>query len=1268
MATNIEQIFRSFVVSKFREIQEEQQQQQHGGGKVEGQPNGDTIPAEQANPSDDTVAGAGSRQNDQIVQKIEEVLSGALDTELQCKSDVDKNTVKHSTQSTKRSSTAEDEIPRKKSKKNKKHKSKKKKKKKKKRKKEKKHKKQPKESKLSTRHGEHADLQPASHLMPEKSSSKLSVQHGGFGDANLAVHVQPEELRLKASEELDRQALGLVSHSRTDSQQSTENLGSEKGTLCAANPPFNLEGSQADIQENTSITQICTREEQIKQSYENIYPIAITASEKGVLVDTGNDTSSSIPSGVASTEIQKDSAASEVIEALKGSEVILKSKGTGEALDIALESETMEVLKYSEASLQSVAQGGAKGLEATSESVSLASDVTTIPKSASQADLNTVKVAHVSVAMEEVKIPEATEKSLHMGNVKNVERSLELGGVSRTLEPALKPSIISDNLRVTQCSPMEGSSVLKADVSLQHPFKISALTAVTQVEIKSAKIPLGPGAVTKVKDIEPARSSAHMENVKALEEALQPTAVVKPKTLETVMEPVGVPAKDVKAAQECLQGEVVKVVEGTTDPGTVLNASGVFLQPEVLTETRSMDRTQESVLPAELTDVNVVAEAKGLRAALEPIAVVQTFVPQTCREIQMAEGFKGPQRTVEVAALAGVKGQETSQATLQLENTNASKISESTFKPVAVTEAKDSEGTSLLRQPEELRESRSESESNVRGLEATPLSLQKEDMKGPGGVLRPMAVVEAKTLKTASLSLQMEGVKASEEAVYSGTVARGLAATLDSTAVSKSSEINLDSMAGVEAGSDAGLLAMKVGSVRPVKSLETAIGPVAETERKDSEADRDRAGTEMKTSSSYLHMKGVRDLGDPASVGMAKIQALEAVLQPGTLAVARGLGENVCSEANMGSKVLQASPGLVALEERSERTPESVVACVSMEPVRESEALAGMMQLKTTAERERKHAETVAEPLGASRTKSSVISQSQVMTHTRTSQTEVVAEIKDSELATSSATVEMRGLDNLSEVEAVAEVKDVEARSKISHLTQMKNLEMVVGSETTTLMQGLGRTLASELVREMRSSEVAPEDPNKAKAMSKEAILEPVQTVTMQTSEASSKSVGEQIVGHSEAILDSLPRVEEKTMASEIVTEVRNLKGTLESKILTDVRTQGPTVEYIIATRRTSTKKNEPSLTTVKDLEEASETEKEMKAKYLEPASEAREVRLLESMKESATVEVEGSATVAEPEVHMDIQSLETSQKSGNGGGDKCFRGYFRSYSRIFAY
>ncbi|NXT90719.1 SON protein, partial [Anhinga rufa] len=142
-----------------------------------------------------------------------------------------------------------------------------------------------------------------------------------------------------------------------------------------------------------------------------------------------------------------------------------------------------------------------------------------------------------------------------------------------------------------------------------------------------------------------------------------------------------------------------------------------------------------------------------------------------------------------------------------------------------------------------------------------------------------------------------------------------------------------------------------------------------------------------------------------SKLSVAKVQALEAVLQPGTLAVARGLGENVCSEAKMGSKVLETSPGFLAMGERSKRTPESVVACVSMEPSRASEALAGIMHLKSTAEREPKRAETVAEPLGASKTESSIISQSEVMTYTRTSQTEVVGETKDSELATSSATV-----------------------------------------------------------------------------------------------------------------------------------------------------------------------------------------------------------------------------------------------------------------------
>ncbi|XP_068000650.1 protein SON isoform X2 [Melanerpes formicivorus] len=1002
MATNIEQIFRSFVVSKFREIQEEQQQQ-HGGGKVEGQPNGDTIPGEQANPSDDT--GAGSRQNDQIVQKIEEVLSGALDTELQCKSDVDKNTVKNSAQSTKRSSTAEDEIPKKKAKKNKKHKSKKKKKKKKKRKKEKKHKKQPKESKLSTLHGDQADLQPASQLMPEKSSSQLTVQHGGLGDANLSVHLHPAELCLKASEELDRQALGLVSHSRTDSQQSMENLGNEKGPLCATNPPFRLESSQSDMQENASIT-LCTREEQIKQTHENVYPVAINASEKGVLV-TGNDTSSNILSGVANkSEMQKDSAGilpSEVTEALKGSEVTLKCEDTGEikALHTTLESETMEVF-HSEPSLQSVAQWGAKELEAISDSASLASDVATITKSANRADLNTVMVAHVAMAVEEVKIPEATEKSLSVGSVR------------------------------------------------------------------------------------------------VLEEALQPIAVVKPQTLEKIIEPLAVAAEDVREAQECLQVEAVKDVEHTTDAAAVLNASGVLLQPKVLTDTGSVDRTQESALPTGVTDMNVVTGAEYLRATSEPVAVVQTFIPQTTPEIQMAESFKGPQATMEVAPLAGVRGQEICQTALQLENTNTSQI------------------------------------SNLRSLKATALSLQKEDVR--------------------------------------------------------------EDTAGVETDSDASLLAMKVGPVRAVKGLETTMGPVAETEKKDSEAGWDRAGIETKASSSYLHMQNVRDSDDTVSVGMAKIKTLEAVLQPGTLAMASGL-ENVCSEAKIGSKVLEASPGLSALEEKSERTPESVVLGVSMEPVE------GMMHFKTTAEREPIHSEAGAESLGASKTQSVTISQSQVMPQTITLQTELLREIRDSQLAASYSTAEVRNSDNLSEVQAIAEVKDVEARSKTSHLTQV-----VVESETRTLTQGSGRRLASE------------------------AILEPVQT-----SEASSGSVQVQIGGCSET--ESFPRVEGMTTASERVADVTNLKA--------DEGTQGPTVEYIIASKRTNSQKNEPFLINAKDLEEASEPTK-TRAEYLDPVSKAREIMLMESMKETATVEVKDLETAQDPEVHMDIQSLKTLQQSGN--------------------
>ncbi|XP_029821751.1 protein SON [Manacus vitellinus] len=817
-----------------------------------------------------------------MVQKIEEVLSGALGTELQSNPDVDKNTVKNSTQSTKRSSTGEDEIPRKKAKKNKKHKSKKKKKKKKKRKKEKKHKKQPKEAKLGARPGEAADVPPAPHLLLEKSGSQVNVQQGGVGEPSLAGHLQPQ-LCPTASEGLDNQALGLVSHSVTDSQQSAENLGSGEGTLCATNPPFNLESNQSNIPENTGIAHstICTSEEQIQQSHGNIYPVAINAS----VVDTGNDAWSSIPSGIASkSEFQKDS-----VEALRGSEVTLKSPGSEEvkALDAALEPEAMEVLPYSEASLQSVSQRGAQDLGTASESVSLASGGTAIPTSTNWADPSAVTVAHVAVAGQVQKIPEATEKCVHMGNVQSVQRSLELGGVSRTLEPAQQPSVIAGNLSMTL--PMGSSSVLRANVPLQHPFKLSAASPLAPVDIQSAKTPPGAGATTKMKDIEPA-----MESVKASETTLEPVGVTAPESLQS------------------------KSVEGPTAPAAVLGAAGAFLQRGVFPEARGVDRAVGPVLPAAPTGASAAAEPEGGRATAEPTALGQALVQQTAPQLHVAEGLRSPQ-------------------------------------------ARGSEGTSLPRP---------EGESNVRGLAPAP-SLQKEDVQGLGGVLRPVAFTAA------SLALQGEGVKASEQAVHCGAV---------------------------------------------------------------------------------------------------------------------------------------ASPGLAL-----GRTPEPVVACESVEPVRE--ALSGVMPWQTTAERE---------PLSANQTQSSITSQTQVMAHTRTSQVEVHGERRDSELA--------------------------------------------------------------------------PEDPSKAEARSREAVLEPVQAL-----ETSSKPVQEQIVGLSTAVLESLPSVEENN-----VTE------------LTDVQTQGPAVEYLLGTR-TSMQRNEPS-----EME---------KAKYLGPAPEAGEVGWLESMKESATVEVKDSGTGGELEVAVDDAS-----------------------------
>nr|XP_060626369.1 protein SON isoform X2 [Anolis sagrei ordinatus] len=170
MATSIEQIFRSFVVSKFREIQD----QQFGGGKLGSQYNGEINSPEHTSPSDDSVGSVGNLQNDPLVQKIEQVLSEVLGAESQYKPDGREDVVRTKSRSAKRglSEEVQDEIPRKKSKKDKKHKDKKKKKKRKKEKKEKKHKKQSKESKVNQK--ECRDLQLVLRSKPENIRLTLS--------------------------------------------------------------------------------------------------------------------------------------------------------------------------------------------------------------------------------------------------------------------------------------------------------------------------------------------------------------------------------------------------------------------------------------------------------------------------------------------------------------------------------------------------------------------------------------------------------------------------------------------------------------------------------------------------------------------------------------------------------------------------------------------------------------------------------------------------------------------------------------------------------------------------------------------------------------------------------------------------------------------------------------------------------------------------------------------------------------------------------------
>ncbi|XP_042313081.1 LOW QUALITY PROTEIN: protein SON [Sceloporus undulatus] len=232
MATNIEQIFRSFVVSKFREIQEQQQQQQQfGGGKIGSQYNGEINSPEHTSSSDDNIGSVGNLQNDPLVQKIEQVLSEVLAAESQYKPGGGEDAVRSKSRSVKRglSEEVQDEIPRKKSKKDKKHKDKKKKKK---RKKEKKHKKQSKESKLNDQQKECEDLQRVLHSEPENPCFILSA--GDDVNIESASVLQHASVSVQEETAYENENSAMPNSHNTNSDSSRLDTSKEDSTLVSA--------------------------------------------------------------------------------------------------------------------------------------------------------------------------------------------------------------------------------------------------------------------------------------------------------------------------------------------------------------------------------------------------------------------------------------------------------------------------------------------------------------------------------------------------------------------------------------------------------------------------------------------------------------------------------------------------------------------------------------------------------------------------------------------------------------------------------------------------------------------------------------------------------------------------------------------------------------------------------------------------------------------------------------------------------------------------
>ncbi|XP_019379502.1 PREDICTED: protein SON isoform X3 [Gavialis gangeticus] len=997
MATNIEQIFRSFVVSKFREIQEEQeQQQQHGGsGKVEGQQNGEPAPgpAEPAIPSDATASGtAGSHPSDQIVQKIEEVLSGALETEPQLKSDVDVDTAKSTSQSSKRGPTdeVEDEIPRKKSKKNKKHKSKKKKKKKKKkRKKEKKHKKQPKESKSSAQHGGHADLQPASHLKPEK----MIAEHGDHAVSDHACHMQSEEVSSKISEEHGRHSgIGLVSHLLSDSQ-SLENLQSEKTNLtisdtCSA---FNLQTGKLDHhEENASITTIkdCTKEEpakvkQLSEPHESMYHIAVNMSENDVplTVDAESGTSFTSRTRVASkSEIEKDLEAASTsgrIKALEDSKTILKSVSTGETKDseTTAESEATAQVKYLETTLKSVTVAGTHILETSLRSQSLGSDLVSVSKSV--AEMEVLETSEGPMHATEVKHSEATTGSALVGNMKDSEAAVEpviVAGTETFLE-----SVTGADKESVHIGDMKNSGKVLGPVAV----------------LKASEAALAATAVTEVKGSEASMASVHVGHRKDL--VLKSMAIAH--VLKAVQEPVS-----------------VMEVEGS-------------------------ESTQESLQIEELKDSAAAPELMRGAKNTETASESPTIVPEATQEIVPIEKVRGPEKYLKM------KGESASVTIL-----------ESSARP----EAKD---------PQLIHEHMAMVEAKV--LEAAPLSLKMKGVKVLETTLDTMAT--EKRVETIPVCLQMDDTRNLEAAA--GTVAEVKSLEATSLSPQTKSVRDLEGKLG-----SAGLVKVLEGALEPVVvavDSKVALEPVAVTKFPETTLQLEGAKDSERAELPQLSMQTEHTKASEVALGsvaVAKMKTLGAVVEFVALTKVKDSKETVKSEVTIESKDREKSNKRALISETSkvkslQTVMESKAASAEVklleasrfevmsemkdfesvvEQVATAEATSSELSLQSQAVAELKASETPMEVQAMAEGKNLTSLPSKVMTEAKeleiTPQTEAVVEDKNFEIAPKSvaAITDRRYLETTAEFETMPEVKELET---------VKDSEAVLESETITGMK-----------------------------------------------------------------------------------------------------------------------------------------------------------------------------------------------------------------------